>query len=179
MIHPMVETTSENAVKPAHTKRWLSFRTSRHIDNKSVWMFIDGSSSGWYAAVILDPFAKKITRLAEFQKPKSANIGPELWSLLLGLRTVDPTKPLTVVHDYMGTGAWLVGAWKIKSPNVREVIGAIRLMIEKKEFTSIRFIHHGGHQKDDTDFTRYNCEVDELCNNQVVVHTTVDWEPND
>jgi len=176
VIHPMVETTSEKAVKPAHTKKWLKLRTSKWIDDKSTWMFIDGSSSGWHAAVILDPFAKEKTELAEFQKPKSSNIGPELLSCLIGLNEVDPTKPLTVVHDYIGTGAWLVKAWKIKSPNVQEVVDLIKATIEKREFTSIRFIHTGGHQKNDTDFGLWNNRVDELCSNQQVVHTMVDWE---
>lgn len=176
MIHPMVETTSENATKPAHTRKWLKLRTGRWINDESVWMFIDGSSSGWHAAVILDPFAKTLTKIAKFREPKSANIGPELWSLLIGLEVVDPTKPLTVVHDYMGTGAWLVKAWKIKSPNVKDAVDVIRATMERREFTSIRFIHHGGHQKDATDFTRYNGVADQLCNDQQTVHTMVDWE---
>lgn len=172
----MVETTSANATKPQHTKKWLKLRTGRWIDDESVWMFIDGSSSGWHAAVILDPFAKTITRTATFRKPKSANIGPELWSLLLGLNEADPTKPLTVVHDYMGTGAWMVKAWKIKSPNVQEAIDMIRATVETLDFTSIRFIHHGGHQKDDTDFTKWNNEVDRLCSDQKAILTVEDWE---
>ena len=176
MIHPMVETTSPNATKPHHTKKWLKLRTSKWIDDKSTWMFIDGSSSGWHGAVILDPFAKKRLDLAEFQEPKSANIGPELLSCLIGLKAADPTKPLTVVHDYIGTGAWLVGAWKIKSPNVQEVVDLIKETIKSREFASIRFIHTGGHQKNDTDFGRWNSRADELCNNQKVVHTMVDWE---
>ena len=176
MINPIVETTSENAVKPAHTRSWLKLRTGRWIDDKSIWMFIDGSSSGWHAAVILDPFAEKKTELASFQEPKSANIGPELWSCLIGLREADPTKPLTVVHDYIGTGAWLVGAWKIKSPNVKEAIDAIKEVVTRREFTSIRFIHTGGHQKNDTDFGLWNDRADALCNEQQDVHATVDWK---
>ena len=172
----MVETTSEKAVVPDHTKKWLKLRTGRWIDDQSIWMFIDGSSSGWHAAVILDPFAGKKTEVAKFQEPKSANIGPELWSLLIGLGVVDPTKPLTVVHDYIGTGAWLVKAWRIKSPNVREAVEQIRETIKEREFTSIRFIHTAGHQKNDTDFGLWNNRVDALCNNQEVVHTIVDWE---
>ena len=176
MIHPMVETTSEKAVKPAHTKKWLKLRTGKWIDDKSIWMFIDGSSTGWHGAVILDPFAKKRTDLANFQEPKSANIGPELLSCLLGLEQADPTKPLTIVHDYIGTGAWLVGAWKIKSSNVFEAVSMIKATIEERQFTSIRFIHTGGHQKNDTDFGLWNNRADALCNNQEVVHTMVDWE---
>jgi hypothetical protein len=179
VIHPIVETTSEKAVKPAHTKRWLKLRTKKWIDDESIWMFIDGSSSGWHAAVIHDPFAKKKIELAEFQEPKSANVGPELLSCLIGLREVDPTKPLTIVHDYIGTGAWLVGAWKIKSPNVQEVVDLIRVTIEEREFTSIRFIHTGGHQKNDTDFGRYNNRADALCDGKTPVRTTVDWEYED
>lgn len=176
IIKPMVETTSEKAVKPSHTKKWLRLRHNKWIDDESIWMFIDGSSSGWHAAVILDPFAKTKTEIAKFQEPKSANIGPELWSLLIGLRSVDPTKPLTVVHDYIGTGAWLVAAWKIKSPNVQEAVDQIRSTIKEREFSSIRFIHTGGHQKNDTDFGRWNNRADALCNEQQDVHATVDWE---
>lgn len=176
MINPMVETTSENAVKPAHTRRWLKLRTGKWVDDKSSWMFIDGSSSGWHAAVILNPFAKTKTELANFQEPKSANIGPELWSCLIGLREADPAKPLTIVHDYIGTGAWLVGAWKIKSQNVQEAVDLIRAVIKEREFTSIRFIHTGGHQKNDTDFAVFNGRADQLCNDQRVVHTTVCWD---
>jgi len=172
----MVETTSEKAVKPAHTKKWLKLRTKKWIDDKSIWMFIDGSSSGWHAAVILDPFAKQKTELAAFQAPKSANIGPELLSCLIGLREVDPTKPLTVVHDYMGTGAWMVGAWKIKSPNVQEAVNQINAVVAERGFTSIRFIHTGGHQKNDTDFGVHNNRADQLCNDQRNVHTMVPWE---
>ena len=179
MIHPMMETTSENAVKPSYTKRFLTYRTSRHIDNESIWMFIDGSSTGWHAAVILNPFSKKITRIAKFRDPGTiANVGAELMSLVIGLQDdeADPTKPLVVVHDYIGTGAWLIKAWKIKSPDVREVVQGINYTIDMKAFSSVKFIHHGGHQKDHTDFTRYNNMVDQLCNDKQAVHTTVDWD---
>jgi hypothetical protein len=180
MIHPMVETTSMNATKPAHTKKWLKYRTGRHIDDKSIWMFIDGSSTGWHAAVILNPFTKKITRIAKFRKPnKSANVGAELMSLVIGLQAdeAEPDKRIIVVHDYIGTGAWLVKAWKIKSPEVLDIVQGINYTIDMKAFTSVRFIHHGGHQKDDTDFTRWNNEVDQLCTNQQEVHATVCWNP--
>lgn len=174
-----METTSESATRPPYTKRFLTYRTSRHTDDNSIWMFIDGSSTGWHAAVILNPFNRTITKIAKFRKPdKSANVGAELMSLVIGLQAeeADPTKPLVVVHDYIGTGAWLVKAWKIKSEEVREVVQGINYTIDMLGFSSIRFIHHGGHQKDDTEFTRYNSVADELCNNQEVVHTTVCWD---
>ncbi|MGD9725940.1 MAG: hypothetical protein AB7L09_03200 [Nitrospira sp.] len=174
-ITKMMETTSENATKPSHTKSWLRLRQSKWIDDEHIWMFIDGSSSGWHAAVILDPFAQKKTELARFQTPKSANIGPELWSLLIGLQEVDPTKPLIVVHDYIGTGAWLINAWKIKSPNVREAVDLINTTIRERNFTSMRFIHTGGHQSNDTDFGLWNNRADELCNQAQDVHSIEDW----
>lgn len=176
MIQRMMETTSEKATKPAYTKKWLKYRTGRWINEESVWMFIDGSSTGWHAAVILDPFAKTKTEIADYGDPKSRNIGPELWSLLIGLREADPSKPLTVVHDYMGTGAWLVEAWKIKKQNVQDAVDEIKQVLSSREFTSVRFIHHGGHQKDDSDFTRYNNLADRLCNDQKVVKATVPWQ---
>jgi hypothetical protein len=138
-------------------------------------MFIDGSSSGWHAAVILDPFSKTITRLAKWRKPESNNIGPELWSLLIGLKEVDNSKPLVVVHDYIGTGAWMVKAWKIKKDNVQRAVDAIRAVVDEREFDSIKFIHTGGHKKDHSDFTRWNNEADALCTAKREVHTTVCW----
>ncbi len=176
MIIKFVETTSEKAAKVKYKTNWLRLRADRKLDHSNIWMFIDGSSSGWHAAVILDPFAKTITRIAEHRDAKSANIGPELWSLLIGLSVVNPERPLVVVHDYIGTGAWLAGAWRVNSDNVADALAEIRRVIDERKFTSIKFIHHGGHQKDHSDFTTYNNEADQLCNNQKTVHTTVDWD---
>jgi hypothetical protein len=163
VITGIVETTSTKAAAVKYKKNWLKFRDGRSIDDKSVWMFIDGSNSGWHAAVIVDPFTKTVHRLAHHRDPASANIGPELWSLLLGLQHAPVEHPLVVVHDYIGTGAWLAGAWEVKSPNVHLAIMEIRRALIDRPFPSIKFIHHGGHQKDKTDFTRWNNEADELC----------------
>lgn len=177
MITALVETTSQKAASVKYKKNWLKFRESRSIDNQSVWMFIDGSNSGWHAAVILDPFSRTVRRLSHYREPASANIGPELWSLLLGLRHVPTEHPLVVVHDYIGTGAWLAGAWEIKSPNVHHAVMEIKRALIERPLPSIKFIHHGGHQKDRTDFSRWNNEVDNLCSNKAAVDLTRPWEP--
>jgi hypothetical protein len=175
MITPVVETTSVKTAKVRYKKKWLKLRTSRHVDDASIWMFIDGSSTGWHAAIILNPFTNKITKIAEFKKSKNRNVGPELRSLLIGLQDVDPSKPLTVVHDFIGTAAWLTGAWTINSDYVREIIGLIQEIIKSRNFNSIKFIHHSSHQTDHSHFTQFNNEVDQLCNNQKLIHLVADW----
>lgn len=176
MIVNIVETTSEKAASVKYKKKWLSLRNNRSIDDQSVWMFIDGSNTGWHSAVILNPFDRTVRRVSEFREPASANIGPELWSLLIGLRRVPTDRPLVVVHDYIGTGAWLTGAWEIKSPNVHLAVMEIRKTLIDRPLPSLKFIHHGGHQKDDSDFTRWNNEVDSLCSAKRAIDETVCWE---
>jgi hypothetical protein len=179
MIAPVVETTSVKTAKVKYKKKWLKLRTNRSIDNASIWMFIDGSSTGWHAAIIIDSFANKITRITKFKESKNRNIGPELRSLLIGLRDVDPTKPLTVVIDFIGTAAWLIGAWSIKSDTVRDLINHIREVIKSRNFCSIKFIHHGSHQKDYSHFTKFNNEADKLCNEQKVLYSKVNYNFED
>lgn len=169
MITTIVETTSPKAAAVKYKKNWLKFRNARSVDDKSVWLFIDGSNSGWHAAVILNPFDKTVRYLSSHRPPASANIGPELWSLLLGLQHVPTEYPLVVVHDYIGTGAWLAGAWEIKSPNVHQAVMEIRKILIDRPLPSIKFIHHGGHQKDPSDFSRWNNEADRLCSAKAAV----------
>lgn len=175
VVEPIVETTSQKTASNRYKTNWLRFRPSRCIDKDSVWMFVDGSSTGWYAAVVIDPFKNTVTKLAAFQEPASRNIGPELRSLLHGLSFADPTRSLVVVHDYLGTGAWLAGAWQIKSQNVLDIVSDIRRLIDSRAFKSVRFIHHAGHQKDDSDFTRWNCVVDNLCTNKTEITDVSEW----
>lgn len=162
-----IESTSETAVKGAanHKKKWLRLRRERSITPDRYWIFTDGSDSGWFAAVIIDPQRRTVRKLASFMAPKSRNIGPELWALLLGLKHVPTDREITVVHDYIGTGAWLVGGFQVKSPNVAEAVGHIRSVIASRGLT-VDFVHHGGHQKDSSDFTRWNCVADKLCTAQ-------------
>lgn len=170
MITTVVETTSPTAAAVKYKKPWLVFRNSRSIDEKSVWAFVDGSNSGWHAAVIIDPVAKTSHHIAEHRVPQSANIGPELWSVLLVLRHVPLEYPVVVVHDYIGTGAWLSGAWQIKSPNVHQAIMEIKKALIARPLKSLKFIHHGGHQKDDSDFSKWNNEADRLCSAKTAVN---------
>lgn len=177
MITSVVETTSQKAAAVKYKKNWLKFRDDRSIDDESVWLFIDGSNSGWHSAVILNPFDKTIQRLSHHRPPASANIGPELWSLLLGLQHVPTQHPLVVVHDYIGTGAWLAGAWGINSQNVHHAVMEIKRVLIERPLPSIKFIHHGGHQKDRSDFSRWNNEVDKLCSAKTALNLTKPWEP--
>ena len=113
---------------------------------------------------------------ARFESPVSiANVGAELNGLLLGLEAAEPDSSVTVVHDYMGVGAWLTGGWEVRVPSVRQRVDAAMKLIEKKNL-DIRFIHHGGHQKDHSDFTRWNCVADKLCGDKQACDIVTEWD---
>lgn len=173
-LSSFIETTSKKAAAVVYKKPWLRYRDDRSVTLDRIWIFTDGSNSGWHAAVVLDPFSKTIRRIAHYQVPKSKNIGPELWALNLGLRHVTSEHPITVVHDYIGTGAWIVGAWEIKSPNVLDAVNELLATIKSKGL-DIRFIHTTGHQKDLSDFSKWNNHVDALCTGKKAVDTVEPW----
>ena len=145
----------------ADKNRWCAWRSERDVKQEDVWVFSDGSSIGGYAAVVLH--GNKITQVARFREPGSMrNVASELRGALLGLRFSPKGTRVYLVHDYIGVGAWCVGAWKTRKPKARALITKIQETIARREL-DVRFIHHGGHQRDRSDFTRWNCVADRLC----------------
>jgi hypothetical protein len=175
-----LETTSPKAAAVRYKTDWLRLRKEQEIEKGRTWIFTDGSSSGWFAAVIIDLKSMRIRRGAAKLPPVSANIGPELCGLILGLELAPDHSPVTVVHDYVGVGAWAIGVWKCdperEKPKLRFLVARIRKIIRRRKL-DIHFIHHGGHQKDDSDFTRWNNEADELCTAKVCVDREGPWAP--
>ena len=155
-IHQLVETTSPKAASVKYKRRWLALRSGSmqlSDDKDRTWIFCDGSTTGWHAAVVVDP-GRRIRKLARFESPVSiANVGAELNGLLLGLE----------------------GGWEVRVPSVRQRVDAAMKLIEKKNL-DIRFIHHGGHQKDHSDFTRWNCVADKLCGDKQACDIVTEWD---
>lgn len=176
-----METTNPHTANVTYKKPWLRLRTDKSVKPGSVWLFTDGSSTGWHAASLLVP-GKYVRQIAKFAaKTPSRNIAAELNAAILGLeRCGSGDGPVCVVHDYLGVGAWTIGAWKINNDEVREKVEKIKKIITDQKL-DVSFIHHPGHLdkgkfKDDSEFTRWNCSTDRLCTAQVESDSITTWE---
>lgn len=163
MIHPRVFTTSRESATKKGRSSWLSYLPARNcLDKTSLYAFTDGSSKGSYAAVFVDPDAPDVAReeFVEFEPPtKTKNMGAEF---LLALRSSPEGIRLVVVSDLLWLGAWMVGARKAEDPEIVGLLDSSRQTIETRGL-AVRFVHHEGHQDDDSHFTRWNSRADELC----------------
>ena len=169
------ETTDRASALVPHQAKWLVYRAARQPgsmsivdqlartirpDDKVAWIFADGSSNGGYGAVIVYP-GKLAVKVQGHQVPtKTRNVGAELNAVLLGLRNVEEGWRVAVVCDYMGFPAWYSGNWKIKDPEVRDKITEARTIERERKLLVERVVHHRGHQKDDSEFTRWNHVAD-------------------
>jgi hypothetical protein len=106
-----------------------------------------------------------------FEETPNRNINAEFNGLLLGLKHVPDNSVVNVVHDLLGLSAWVIGAWAINKPEVRDKVDLIRACVESKKL-DLRFLHHAGHQNKrkgprpicNSEFTFWNCVTDDLCN---------------
>jgi ribonuclease HI len=92
------------------------------------------------------------------------NILAELAALYLALTLVPERAAVTIVHDYEGIGAWMERRWKTKDPIVAALVGACRVLIERRRLT-VAFRHQRGHQAawaGRDDFAHYNARADAL-----------------
>lgn len=183
MIKNWMETTDLRSSQN-YDPGWLRFRADRTITPDRVWVFTDGSTTGWHAATLVVPnqFYRAAARFAPFHPTR--NIAGELNGLLLGLEITPEGSTVSVVHDFIGAGAWAIGAWKINSDLVHDKVTKARKLIEDKRL-DISFIHHAGHQdkkKKDrpichSDFTKWNCFTDEMCSNKTECDVTNRFDP--
>ncbi len=156
----LVESTHPGTIKPAHQARWIRLRKSRGCDEDRTWIFTDGSSLGGFAAVILR--GEEMLTSADWKEPTpTKNIAAELNALVLGLREAKQGESVTIVSDYLGVAAWMTSNWKIKDQEVARIIKTAKTIVENLEL-DVRYIHHGSHQTDNSDFTRMNNLVDKL-----------------
>lgn len=158
-------TTNEKTSEVSQYRKWLKFyptRTVRGTDDL-VWVFTDGSSTGSSAAVVLAPGKGPVELVRHMAQPANRNVGAEIMAVALGLKHVPDESFVMVVSDYLGTAGWLNGHWKLSDAAAVPRLGVIRHLIRTKGLMMVRFIHHKGHQKDPSDFTRWNSRCDTLC----------------
>jgi viroplasmin and RNaseH domain-containing protein len=75
------------------------------------------------------------------------NIACELAAAYVAVQRVQPNTRLTIVHDYEGVEAWLMGRWRVRDPIVAAIIAQVLDRIQKANLC-ISFHHQRGHQAD-------------------------------
>ena len=169
-----IQTTSKKAAAVQYKRNWLRHCEPFDLVPGYTWIFTDGSTTGWHAAVLILP-GLSIHKLAAHEKPTSTrNVGAEMNGLILGLKHAQPGIPVWVVHDYVGVGAWITGGWEVKSFEMQEKIREIEKIIDERDL-NLNFMHHGGHQKDKSDFTTFNNLADSLCSGKKTVDLHEQW----
>lgn len=160
---------------------WISFRADRSLIPDRINAFVDGSTSGWHSAVLVQP-GEWVRYLCRYRKrTKTRNVGAEVNAYLLALDYLPEGSRIAVVHDYLGTGAWSKGYWNINRAEIRKKIDVAH-KLEILNNLDVIFIHHKGHQKDKSDFTKYNCLADWLCSDGhdgSIENVLVNWQERD
>lgn len=174
-IERFIETTKQSSAEHPGRRGWIRFRESRICTPDRLWIFTDGSTSGWHAAKIVRPGVdvRSLARLIPMTPTR--NVGAELNGVLLGLKNAPDGAKVTLVTDFLNGPAWITGAYKINGEEIAEKIARAKQLIEGSRL-SISFCHHGGHQKDHSHFTHFNCGVDELCSSQTSVDYVTPWD---
>lgn len=160
-LPPMLSTKQ----KTADRNSWVDYRESRELDPADRWwIFTDGSTTGWHGAVIIAPGpSRTITFLSAYkQQTSTRNVGAEINGLILALENLPPRIQGFVVSDLLGVGAWATGHFERNNPEVITKYRKIDHLIRSRGH-DLTFVHHGGHQRDSTAFTTWNCVADKLC----------------
>lgn len=164
----LFDTVESTCPKTAMTlSRYMaaSHRESRAIHHGTSWVFCDGSSTGSFAAIVVAGFFT-CEQVVHGPRVATANVGAELLGVALGLYLLPSSaKQVTVVSDFANTAPWAGGVWRVQQPEVLERLRLIRRLILTRGYR-VQFVHHRGHQRDDSDFTRYNNRADELCSSR-------------
>jgi len=152
-----------------HQGKWVRFRQSRECSADRVWIFTDGGVKGktaGFGAVIVEGTDAQFLQ-GRVPLTSTRNVGAELNGFLLGLRNVREGAEVTVVSDYLGIAAWMTGNWQIKDGEVRNAVSEAKQLIADKGLL-VSFCHHKGHQKDESDFTKWNNYADRLAGGETI-----------
>lgn len=166
----MIRQPETTDLKYSQRVDWLKFRQDRSVSSGQLYLAIDGSTTGWHAAVLINPgnSVHYVANKAEFHKTR--NISGELHGYLLGLQLVPARSSVIIIHDFVGISGWTTGNWKLNSDIVIEKIAEAHKLIREKEL-DVLHCHHYGHQDKKrkerpichSDFTKWNVFVDKLC----------------
>ena len=170
-----VLTTNPASAERKYRVPWVFFTKDRSITPDKTWVFTDGSSSGWHAAKIVRP-GVDVRSLCRFIEPtRTRNVGAELNGFLLGIKHVEDGSTVIVVPDFLNIAAWMTGAFEMKDEEVAEKIARAKKIVKSNEL-KLSFIHHAGHQKDDSHFTFFNDQADKLCTAQTSCDYVIPWK---
>lgn len=95
--------------------------------------------------------------------PKTTNNRMELGAIIVGLAAIKkPIDSLTIVSDSMYCIGTITKNWKRKKN--QDLWGLFDLIYSRVEklCSNIQFVHTKGHQKDDSEFTKWNNYTDKL-----------------
>ena len=164
-----VETTKVVTAE-RESKKWpIQLRHLRSLEADRTWIFTDGSGTGWYAAVILRPGCEK-HYVTGYNERSGHNVGAELDGIVLGLENIRQGEKIAIVSDYLWNAYSVNGWYKINDSYLHERVLQIRRILETKGLSDALFIHHRGHQKDSSDFSRWNNVADRLCRKQNLIN---------
>ncbi len=173
MIHPRVQTTSRESFEKPGRSHWLDYREGRSCnDPKCLYVFTDGSSLGSYAAVFVtvERDGLKTLERVKWSPPTSTrNMGAEWRGLVLALSHAPSDARLVVVSDLLWIGATLVGARQVRDAELVALATEAKALIAECGL-DVTFVHHEGHQEDESHFTRFNAMSDELCKEEAKKH---------
>ena len=157
-----IYTTQQKTFNSNLYRKFIYFWNDPNIDDEVVWVFSDGSSTGSFSSVVLEPGKKPRELVRHLPQPANRNVGAEIMGVAMGLKHCPVDSDVTVVSDYLGTGLWMNCYWKIADPAATPRLGIIRHLVQVRRLR-VTFIHHKGHQRDHSDFTKWNNRCDELC----------------
>ena len=161
-LHSLQSTCPDSAEPPWKKSIHRPIRFMVKEDLADLYGFTDGSSTGSYAAVLIDKEGRISEHSRHVPQSQTRNVAAEIMAVGLALNFAPRGSRVVIVSDYMGTGLWLHGCYGFKcADSTRRIRLLLHLIAARK--LSVDFIHHRGHQADQSDFTIYNNRADELC----------------
>ena len=190
----------------AARRSWLALLKDkeRKIDNKTIYISCDGSSTGWYACVLVTPQNKVLLRAAYKDMEGTRNVGAEAHGYMLGIKTLlhDYTDMqegsqrysndlyAVIACDFLNALAFDCGGAQSHHPLLQRVYKEIDSMREIYNSTLSKIsngngcdtkgglnlirVHHPGHQKDSSWLTHLNHIVDNLASMRRDISLAVD-----
>ena len=155
-------------------RRWpIAYQASQRIDRAHTWAFTDGGTDGWHAAAVraTDGGARCVCACRP-DAPRA--VGSELDGVILALELAPDAAQLVIVSDFLWSAYYINGWWTVRHPYLVERVPVARQLLLRKRFAKAHFIHHGGHDGQATDFSRWNDVADRLCKGRTNVDTVMD-----
>ena len=155
-----LQSTCRATAEPAW--RGTEYRQSRAPFADALAVYTDGSSTGSYSAVVVrsGEILKATSRHPE--PARSRNVAAEVMAVALGLSFCPRASTALVVSDYLGTGLWLQGRQRIRCEATWLRLRALLDVMRRRDL-KVGFVHHRGHQGDESQFTLFNNIADRLC----------------